>query len=143
MLVIDDALLFAVLAGAADDDLRAAADQNELFTTGSWYWRLSRALHDPASAGVLSRSMGGLTGEQQARVVASVERLPDVVGLVSLRELVPVMSALAVGRRLNLLTAEAIAAAVVLNASIVVTIDSALLTDASARLGVEVRRVMS
>jgi hypothetical protein len=53
------------------------------------------------------------------------------------------MSALTVGRRLNLLTAEAIAAAVVLDASIVVTTDSALLTDACTRVGVEVRRVMS
>jgi hypothetical protein len=86
--------------------------------------------------------MGDLTPQQQARVVSSVERLPDEIGLLGLRELVPVMTALNVGRRLNLLTAEAVAAAVVLNASIVVTTDSALLTDACTRLGVEVSRVM-
>jgi hypothetical protein len=86
--------------------------------------------------------MGDLTPQQQARVVASVERLPDEIGLLGLRELVPVMTALNVGRRLNLLTAEAVAAAVVLNAGIVVTTDSVLLTDACTRLGVEVSRVM-
>jgi hypothetical protein len=143
VLVVDDALLFAVLAGTADVDVQSALDEGALFTTGSWYWRLSRALHDPASVGVLSRSMDDLTPQQQARVLGSVGRLPDDVGLFSLRELVPVMSALTVGRRLNLLTAEAIAAAVVLDASIVVTTDSALLTDACTRVGVEVRRVMS
>jgi hypothetical protein len=40
MLVVDDALLFAVLAGIAEQYLQLAVDQGELFTTGSWYWRL-------------------------------------------------------------------------------------------------------
>jgi hypothetical protein len=81
VLVVDDALLFAVLSGTADLDLQSALNEDELFTTGSWCWRLSPALHD-------------LTSEQQARVVASVARLPDEVGLLTLRELVPVMTAL-------------------------------------------------
>jgi hypothetical protein len=140
VLVVDDALLFAVLAGTATDDLQTALDHNELFTTGSWYWRLSRALHDTASAGALSRAMDDLTAAQQARVVASVERLPNEVGLLNLRDLVPVMSALGAGRHLNLLTAEAVAAAVVLDASLVVTTESALLTDVCTRLGVDLRR---
>lgn len=140
MLLVDDALLFAILAGTADVDLQSALEEGELFTTGSWYWRLSRALHDPASAGVLSRAMDGLTTLQQTRVVASVERLPDEVGLLGLRELVPVMTALNVRRRLNLLTAEAVAAAVVLEATIVVTTESVLLTGACEQLGVDLRR---
>jgi hypothetical protein len=139
--VVDDALLFAVLAGTAPEDLQAAVDQSQLFTTGSWYWRLSRALHDTTSAGALSRGMDNLTADQQARVIASVQRLPPEVGVLSLRELVPVMTALDVGRRLNLLTAEAVATAVVLDASIVVTTESALLSESCTRLGVEVRRV--
>jgi hypothetical protein len=89
----------------------------------------------------LSRALGDLTAPQQARVVASIERLPEHVGLLSLRDLVPVMTALDVGRRLNLLTAEAIAAALVLDATVVVTTDSVLLTESCARLGVDVRRL--
>lgn len=112
MLVIDDSLLFAVLAGTAAEDLQAAGDQGAIFTTGSWYWRLSRALHGRTSTGSLSRAMADLTAAQRARVIVSVERLPDNVGLLSLRELVPVMTALDTGRPLNLLTAEAIAVAV-------------------------------
>lgn len=141
MLVIDDALLFAVLGGVADEELQAAGNRGEVFTTGSWYWRLSRALHDRTSTGSLSRAMDDLTTEQQAKVVASVERLPANVGLLSLRDLVPVMTALGAGRRLNLLTAEAVAAAVVIDATIMVTTESPLLTDSCTRLGVEVRQV--
>jgi hypothetical protein len=85
--------------------------------------------------------MNNLTVDQQAKVIGSVQRLPPQVGLLSLRELVPVMAALQVGRQLNLLTAEAVAVAVVLDASIVVTVDSPLLSDSCARLGIEVRVV--
>ncbi|MDQ6615771.1 MAG: hypothetical protein M3083_13790 [Actinomycetota bacterium] len=61
MLVVDDALLLAVLAETATADLQTAVDNGELFSTGSWYWRLSRALHDRASVGVLSRALDDLT----------------------------------------------------------------------------------
>lgn len=141
MLIVDGALLFAVLARTAPDDLKVAAGQAEAFTTGSSCWRLSRALHDTTATGALSRALNDLTAEQQARVTASVGRLPPEVGLLSLRELVPVMTALEVGRHLNLLTAEALAAAVVLEATIVVTTESTLLTESSRRLGVEVRQL--
>lgn len=141
MLVVDDALLLAVLAGTAANDIQSAARDGEVFTTGSWYWRLGRALHDGASTGALSRALIGLTSGQQARVLAAVEALPRAIGLLSLRDLVPVMATMEVGRRLNLLTAEAIAAALVLEATIVVTTDSALLTESCTRLGVDVRQL--
>lgn len=98
--------------------------------------------HDGASSGALTRALSDLTVAQQARVVASAQRLPDHVGLLSLRDLIPVMTALDAGRRLNLLTAEAIAAALALDATLVVTTDSALLTESSARVGVDVRRLL-
>ena len=141
MLVIDDALLLAVLAETASDDLQTAVNSGELFSTGSWYWRLSRALHDRASTGVLTRALDDLTREQQVRVIASVEHLPDEVGLLGFRELVPVMTAVDTNRRLNLLTAEAVAVAVVLDATIVVTTESALLNETCTRLGVDLRRI--
>ena len=137
MVLVDDALLFAVLAEIGPSDLQEALDQGDVFTTGSWYWRLGRALHDAGSAGALSRAMDDLTFDQQTRVLSSVQRLPPQVGLLSLRDLVPVMATLQVERRLNLLTAEAVAIAVVLDASNVVTTRSALLSDACTRLDVE------
>jgi hypothetical protein len=140
-LIVDDALLMAVLAGTVDDEVQDAAANGEVFTTGTWYWRLGRALHDAGSAGALSRALADLTWAQQALVLASVEDLPPGIGLLSLRDLVPVMTGLAVGRRLNLLTAEAIAAALVLEATIVVTTESALLTESCARLGIDIRQV--
>lgn len=80
MLIVDDALLLAVLAGTANEDVQ-----------------------------------GG--------------RRPR-------RGLVPVMSTLEVGRRLNLLTAEAAAAALVLDAAVVVTTESAILVESCTRLGI-------
>jgi hypothetical protein len=54
--------------------------------------------------------MNSMTFDQQARVTDSVQRLPPQIGIFSLRDLVPVMAALQVERRLNLLAAEAVAA---------------------------------
>jgi hypothetical protein len=68
MLVVDDALLFAVLARIAEPYLQVAVGQGEPFTTGSWYWRLSRALHDSSLTGAPSQAIDDLTAEQQARV---------------------------------------------------------------------------
>ena len=141
MLVVDDALLLALLAETVTEDLQIAVNNSELFSTGSWYWRLSRALHDRASTGVLSRALDDLTPTQHARAIASVDRLPHEVGLLGLRELVPVMTALDTSRRLNLLTAEAVAVAVVLDATIVVTTESALLTETCTRIGIDLRRI--
>jgi hypothetical protein len=141
VIVVDDALLLAVLAGTAPEDLQAALVDSEVATTGSWYWRLSRALHDPASTGALSRALADLDPPRQARLLAATERLPTEIALPSLRRLVPVMTALDVGRPLNLLTAEAIAAAIALDATIAVTTHSTLLAGACDRLGIELRQV--
>ena len=40
--VVDDQTLFDVLAGHADD-LDVESNRGEMFTTGSWYYRLARA----------------------------------------------------------------------------------------------------
>lgn len=139
MIVVDDALLGAVLAGSAPDELAAAFSDADIATTGSWYWRLSRALHDRRSTGALSRAFTGLSASRQAVVRAALQQLPPEIALPSLRRLVPVMTGLDVGRPLNLLTAEAVAAAIVLDASIAVTTTSALLTNACDHLGIELR----
>jgi hypothetical protein len=72
-------------------------------------------------------------------VLASLDHLPPEIGLISLRDLVPVMRALDVGRHLNLLTAEALAAAQVLDAGIRSTSDSPMLREGASALGLDVR----
>ncbi len=135
-MVIDDAVLLDVLAGLSKNDILAALEDNDLFTTGCWYYRLSRAVHSDQVGGLLSRQLAGLDVERQVRVVAALDRLPDLVGLLSLRDLVPVMRALRVSRPLNLLNAEALAAALVLDAEFVVSTGGPLLRQAAGELGV-------
>ncbi len=137
VLVVDDALLLTVLAGAAPPELRDAMRRAELFTTGSWYYRLARAASDRSFSGALASAVDALAPAQRARVLASLERLPEEVGLLGMRRLVPVMRRLDVGRRLNFLTAEAVAAATSLGAGLRVTTESRLLSDACHALGID------
>ncbi len=141
MVVVDDALLLAVLTSQSHQPviaLIAAAAEGEPFTTGSWYWRLARALARPGR-GALSRAMEAMSDQEQRQAETALRELPDEVGLMSLRRLVPVMRALP--GQLNLLTAEAVATAVVLGGGIVVTTESPLLTRAAQSAGVTVEVV--
>lgn len=70
-------------------------------------------------------------------MLAGVHELPPQIGLLSLRKLVPLMGQLDVGRPLNLLTAEAVTAARVLEASVMVTTESPLLRHACAALRID------
>lgn len=67
ILVVDDALLLSVLAGGATGEIGDALERGDLFTTGSWYYRLARAAHDWTFAGALSSAVDLLSPEQQAR----------------------------------------------------------------------------
>ncbi len=131
--LVDDALLLAVLAGVAPA-YDAALAAGEIFTTGAWYYRLTRAVHDPRVAGALSSAVAALPVPRQARLFSGTEELPPQIGLISLRRSVPLMGRLDVGRRLNFLTAEAVAGALLLEASIVVTTRSNILENACATL---------
>lgn len=137
MIVVDDALLLAVLAGTAP----RSALVGDVSTTGSWYWRLTRAVLDDRSTGSLTQAFLRLPEEDQQRVREGLRSLPNEIGLLGFRRLVPIMAALDGGRRLNLLTAEAIAAALVLDADIAVTTRSPLLDGACERLGIQVRHI--
>lgn len=133
MLVVDDALLLTVLAGGAGVEIESAVSRGEVHTTGSWY-RLGRAVHDPRPGGVLSNAMTALPSDRRARVLAGLESLPPQIGLISLRHLVPVMARLPLSRRVNFLTAEAVAAARMLGARIKVSVESPLLQSACEQL---------
>jgi hypothetical protein len=136
VLIVDDALLLAILAkqeGASEALLITTAEAGEVFTTGSWFWRLARALARPGQ-GALSRALAASSEDEQRRVNNALEQLPAQIGLLSMRRLVPVMAALP--GQLNLLTAEAVAAAVVLGARIAVSTPSPLLAAAADSVGV-------
>ena len=141
MIVIDDQLLLAVLSDAAPDDMTAAVANGEVFTTGSWYYRLGRAVTAGTGTGALSGRFQALDISVRQRVMASLEDLPDQIGLLSLRVVVPVMQALAVTRPLNFLNAEALGAALLLDASIVVTVDAPLLGAGASDLSVSYRLI--
>ncbi len=141
MIVIDDQVLLAVLSDTAPDDITAAVANGEVFTTGSWYYRLGRAVTAGTGTGALSGRFQALDVSVRQRVSASLEDLPDQIGLLSLRVVVPVMQALAVNRPLNFLNAEALGAALLLDASIAVTVDAPLLRAGAADLSVGYRLI--
>ena len=139
MIVIDDQLLLALLSDTAPDDMTAAVTNGEVFTTGSWYYRLGRAV--TAGTGALSGRFQALDDSVRQHVLASLEDLPDQIGLLSLRVVVPVMQALAVTRPVNFLNAEALGAALLLDASIAVTVDAPLLRAGASDLSVSYRLI--
>jgi hypothetical protein len=57
MLVVDDALLLAVLAETRPEDLQAGLEQGEPLTTGSWYWRLAELYTTRPSGGPNARAL--------------------------------------------------------------------------------------
>jgi hypothetical protein len=141
LIVIDDQLLQLVVARSDSPSVRPyvlAAEQGEVFTTGYWYWRLARAVAHP-SGGVLSGRLRALPEESQRHVYAAMQRLPDRIGILTLRRLVPVMAALP--GQVNALTAEAVATAIVVEGSIAVTTDSAATNECAGRAGIEVEIV--
>jgi hypothetical protein len=110
--VVDDHLLREVLLEREPTWVRRHRREGQLSTTGSWYFRLCSALHDQDLVGSLSGPIAALPSELRPSVVQRVVTLPSSIELVSMRELA--WSASGLGRRygLNLLAAEALAAAV-------------------------------
>ena len=134
--LVDDQLLGAHLRGRP-----VLVDRNEdLFTSGLWYVRLCLAVTRRAG-GALSGPFAALRPERRARAVTSVLTLPDDIGLLSLRQLAPLIGDLA-GRHppMNILTREALAAAVALQATLLMAQDNEnrTLAAAATREGLEV-----
>lgn len=137
MIVVDDHHLFAVLARQATPEVAAAAEASQVFTTATWYYRLARAVHDTSFVGALSRRVESLDPQAQEVVRQQIDALPPAIGLISPRLLVPVMAKLAGHDRLNHLAAEALAVAILTEASITVAASSTQLANACGRLGLE------
>ena len=134
--LLDDHVLSAELQG------RGPSLAAPLHTTGLWYVRLCQAVVR-ARGGVLSRPYTDLPEPLRAPALAAVLGLPARIGLVSLRHLAPTMAQLSERHRLNLLAREALAAAVALDATLVLSASnpSPALRTAADREGVPVRVV--
>ena len=112
--LIDDQWLGRVLLGA--DPPIAGADT---YTTGYWYVRLCQAvLGATERSGVLSSPFSALPPRSRAAALEGLLMLPDTIGLLSLRELAPLIGQLRERHDLNILGMEALAAATRLEATV-------------------------
>jgi hypothetical protein len=127
--LIDDQLLGAVLRGSTPPRRRA-----DVFTTGYWYVRLCQAvLASNRNLGALSTPFALLPGPTRDRAIRALLELPDQIGLVSLRDLAPVMGQLRNCHDLNILGMEVLAAAVHLEADVYLSAPSPRLQEALIR----------
>ena len=112
--LVDDRQLGAILRGETAPDPEA-----DVFTTGYWYVRLCQAALAAASRpGKLSGPFAQLPEPTRSRAIDALLVLPDHIGLVSLRDLGPVIGRLRARHRLNILGLEALAAALHLGAHV-------------------------
>jgi hypothetical protein len=124
--LIDDQLLSGVLRGFPPPRQEAS-----VFTTGYFYVRLCQAvLASDTSAGVLSGPFASLPDVLRERAIRALLELPEDIGLVSLRELAPVIGRLRRQYDLNILGIEVLAAAVYLDADVYLSASSPRLEEA-------------
>jgi hypothetical protein len=117
-IVLDDRLLIEEL-------LVGLAQVGERHTTTSWYYRACRAAVGGAG-GHLSGPFLGLDAPHQATAIRSLLALPENIGLPDPRSTVPVMAELSERHpRLNLLNLEAVASGLVLNATMLLSNETA------------------
>lgn len=132
--LVDDQLLSGILRGASPPKRRAP-----VYTTGYWYVRLCQAVLGAADRpGTLSGPFLALPEPVRERAVNALLQLPDSVGLVSLRELAPLIGHHRRRHDLNILGMEVLAAAVHLEADVYLSAPSPRL---EAALDAEGRRV--
>ena len=115
--ILDDRLLIEELLVGIDS-------KGERHTTTYWYYRACRAAVSGAG-GHLSGPFLGLDDQRQATAIRSLLLLPDTIGLPEPRATVPAMAELSERHpRLNLLNLEAAAAGLVLNATMLLSIEA-------------------
>lgn len=134
--LVDDQQLGAILRGEPAPDPEA-----EIFTTGYWYVRLCQAVLAAVSRpGKLSGPFVDLPEPTRSRAIDALLVLPEDIGLVSLRDLGPVIGRLRARHQLNILGIEALAAAVHLDAHVYLSSTSPKLEVAldAEQLGVSV-----
>lgn len=128
-LLVDDQVLSLILRSEVPAPLVDTGDA--IFTTGYWYVRLCQAVLGVADRpGSLSSPFTSLPPEGRDQALAAVLELPEEIGLLSLRELAPVIARLRARHQLNILGMEALAAAVQLDARVVLSARSPRLEEA-------------
>jgi hypothetical protein len=116
-IILDDRLLIEELLVGIDEE-------GERHTTTYWYYRACRAAVSGAG-GHLSGPFLGLDNQRQTTAIRSLLLLPDTIGLPQPRSMVPVMAELSERHpRLNLLNLEAAAAGLVLDATMLLSIEA-------------------
>ena len=138
MIVVDDQHLFALITETESAELSAIA-AGGVATTGAWFYRLSRAVHLGDGLGILSRGFAELSDGAGELVLARLSELPSSIQIIPQRRLVPAMVAIGGIRTANILTLEAVATAVLLNAPIFVSTQSTLLSEVAVALHVDIR----
>jgi hypothetical protein len=119
--VVDDQLLLDVLSEQTTPSLGTALAGGEIFTTASWYYRPGRAVSAGSGTGSPSARFEALEPSTRDLVHSDLDVLPEEVGLVNLRIVVPLMRPLWTRHRLNFLNAEAVGAALLLDATVLMT----------------------
>jgi hypothetical protein len=137
--VVDDHALLNLLTDAHRGWLRSEVAHSAIYTTAAWYYRVASAAHRGTGDGQLSRRLVALESETRLDTLAKIDQLPEWVGLIGPRALIPVMATLDVRRRPNGLTAEALALALVTESTLAVSVDAPLLRDGADDLGIEYR----
>jgi hypothetical protein len=119
--LIDDQLLGAVLRGRTPRALR----RFDFATTGYWYVRLCQAILAASDRrGMLTRPFADLPVGMRERAIAAVLELPEAIDLLSLRQLAPDIGWLRQRHALNILGMEVLAAAIRLQAEVVLSAPS-------------------
>jgi hypothetical protein len=136
--VVDDQLLLLHLAGR--DSWRPQG--TEVATTASWWFRLARALERRGSSS-LSRLVNTFEPDDREHLTRAITRLPARIAVAHPRQIVPHAAALSARLGLNLLAAEALATALVVDGRIVVsaTDDGPRLRAAAATVGISYEAV--
>jgi hypothetical protein len=117
-IILDDRLLIEEILVGLDEE-------GERHTTTYWYYRACRAAVSGAG-GHLSGPFLGLDDQRQATAILSMLLLPDTIGLPDPRSTVPVMAELSERHpRLNLVNLEAASAALVLDATLLLSVEAA------------------
>ena len=137
-LVIDDHLLIDVLADTHDEWLRGEMARSAIYTTAAWYYRVASAARRGSGSGALSGRLARLDPAPRAELLTQLGRLPDWIGLIGPRLLIPVMASLETRRHPNVLTAEALALALVVDGEIAVAVDGPLLREGAQDLRITV-----
>jgi hypothetical protein len=137
VILVDDHLIASRLA-AGGLGSALSGSPTRVATTCSWWWRLSAALAG-TRGGAISRHFASVEPGARSALQATVARLPDRLLILDLRELIPAMAVLSAEYDLNLLAAEAVVAADVLGADLVVRQDTPKIRETADARGIPYR----